>query len=470
MPWAELEGRVLKGGMTVGGRRPWLRTALVGATTALALAGCGVRNPPGDGGAAKRAGAESALAPTEASPCTWCAPWTDPDRRALWSAQPVLAMKGGLKVFWNVLGPTGRAHERMAVEHGYERITLTIPFNDFGGDGRQAIRAHSRNPWLRPSFFESSVKRSIANERDTGTYANDIELEIASPDVAWTDPAAREASGARTFAEFRRAYLREWGNWHALVSRYTREVYPTTQVGIYGRQPVQKDYWGYVNSDPETFARGHAADDAEMWRMIDPHIDFYTADIYNFYDEPGSVLFMAANVEENFLRTRSYGGKPLYAYVWLRYHESNEELAQREIATPYLVEATAIVPFFSGAKGVVLWGAEGQPLLRDSQVPYDNFPVFMNALSRVAALSEDIGRAQLEIDESAHTLWRAERPLVRRLIVAQGHCIVMAINPWQGHNATSQANPLCGDRRYPIVMRGRATTIAVIRDGHVTLH
>jgi hypothetical protein len=42
-------------------------------------------------------------------------------------------------------------------------------------------------------------------------------------------------------------------------------------------------------------------------------------------------------------------------YEWLRYHDSNKQLAGKELA-PYLVEAMAVLPYFCGAKGIVLWG------------------------------------------------------------------------------------------------------------------
>jgi hypothetical protein len=48
--------------------------------------------------------------------------------------------------------------------------------------------------------------------------------------------------------------------------------------------------------------------------------------------DPGSIYYVAANVEENDQRTRRYGNKQVYAYEWLRYHDSNKKLAGQEFS------------------------------------------------------------------------------------------------------------------------------------------
>ena len=127
-------------------------------------------------------------------------------------------------------------------------------------------------------------------------------------------------------------------------------------VGLYGPQPFRRDYWGVAGKSAKQIYGTHL-NDAKLWKYIDPHVDFYVASVYVFYDDPGSIYYIAANVEENYQRTRQYGNKPVYAYEWLRYHNSNKKLAGQELA-PYLVEAMAVVPYFCGAKGVVVWGWE----------------------------------------------------------------------------------------------------------------
>ena len=133
---------------------------------------------------------------------------------------------------------------------------------------------------------------------------------------------------------------------------------------------------------------------------------------------------MAANVEENIERTRRYGDKPLYAYEWLRYHSSNKKLADQEVA-PWLAEAMAVLPYFCGARGIALWGSEPK---RQGQY-YHTLPVFMSSIGRISDLSAKIAAAKLMPDEPAHVLWKAKRPLIRRIRVGADEWIILAVNP-----------------------------------------
>ncbi len=122
--------------------------------------------------------------------------------------------------------------------------------------------------------------------------------------------------------------------------------------------------------------------DLKLWKYIDPYVDFYTVSTYIFYDLPDSIYYIAANIEENYRISRKFGKKPIYAFVWLKYHSSNPKLSEQELA-PYLAEASAVIPFFSGAKGVVLWGWEPE-----KNGPYfQKMPNFINSLNRLSDLS-----------------------------------------------------------------------------------
>jgi hypothetical protein len=182
-----------------------------------------------------------------------------------------------------------------------------------------------------------------------------------------------------------------------------------------------------------------------------------------FYNDPGSIYYLAANVEENYQRTRRYGNKPVYAYEWLRYHDSNKKLAGQELA-PYLVEAMAVVPYFCGAKGVVLWGWEPK---RKGQY-YQTLPIFMDSLGRVSDLSERLSKAELVIDEPAHVLWKEKRPLVRKFRLSDDEWVVLAVNPWQAEDARSSVKATCGARTVELPLVGRHTGVFEVRGEQVT--
>jgi hypothetical protein len=385
-----------------------------------------------------------------------------------WAQVRPVAMKGDLKVFWNVGGGDVAYNNREAVAHGFRLVNILGTYADYPGHQKEniarALKDNRTNPWKKPDFFERIIRRNIARAgRDGDIMVHDIEFDFEEDiDRAWEDPAARAASGAKTKDEFAKAYLREWASWYWLPCQWTKEARPGMPVGLYGVQPFRRDYWGVAGKSAQQIDGTHRSD-AELWQYIDPHVDFYVASVYIFYDNPGSIYYIAANVEENYQRTRRYGSKPVYAYEWLRYHSSNKKLAGQELA-PYLVEAMAVVPYFCGAKGVVLWGWEPR---RKGQY-YRNLPLFSESLGRVADLSDRLAKAELVIDELAHVLWKEKRPLVRKLKISGDEWAVLAVDPWQAEDARRNVSVRCGHDTVELPLVGRHTGIFLVRRGHVT--
>lgn len=399
-------------------------------------------------------------------------PKAPPAQPRSWDGLPVIALRGGLELFWNVRDGTGGENLRAATQHGFQPITLIGTYSDYPGNQKlniyRAVGKKPENPWAKPGFFEDIVRRNILTRQSSGTFVHDIELNFQrDPAKAWANPAAREASGVQTFEEFRDAYFREWATWFWLPLKWTKEIWPGARVGLYGVQPFMRDYHGVSGRNARQIEGAHQRDGA-IWRYIDPYADFYVASIYVFYNLPDSVFYMAANVEENYQRTRQFGDKPVFAYTWLRYHDSNRLLAKLELH-PYLVEAMALVPYFSGGRGIVLWGSEAQIKPGGGQ-PYERLPLFMQTLARIAPLSDKIGHGRLVIDEPAHVLWKAKRPLVRRVEVAPDECVVLVLNPWQGESATSRETVTCGGKSFELEVQGQHATVAHLTRGSVTLH
>jgi hypothetical protein len=262
-------------------------------------------------------------------------------------------------------------------------------------------------------------------------------------------------------AEFKDAYYREWGSWYALPCQWAKEAYPKTPIGIYGPQPFKRDYWGVAGKNAQQIDGTHKTD-ADLWKYINPSVDFVIASIYCFYDNPGSIYYMASNVEENFRRLSGQGNKPLYAYLWMRYHNSNKKLKCAEL-DDYLVEAMAVLPYFCGAQGVVLWGWEP----KGTGLYYHKLPLFMNSLKRVEKFSEKIGRAQPMNDEPVHVLWKAKKPLVRKLRVSESEWLVLASNPWQADIEKTELKVKCGATEVSLAVRGKHTEIYHVVNGSV---
>jgi glucose-6-phosphate dehydrogenase assembly protein OpcA len=83
----------------------------------------------------------------------------------------------------------------------------------------------------------------------------------------------------------------------------------------------------------------------------------------------------------------------------------------------------------------------------------------MNSLGRVSDLSEKVAAAKLMPDEPAHVLWKAKRPLIRRLRVSADEWIVLAVNPWQAEDAVSTVVVPLENGSVDLEVRGRHTEI-----------
>ncbi|MCP9234084.1 hypothetical protein NMG46_28440 [Mesorhizobium sp. LMG 17147] len=376
-----------------------------------------------------------------------------------WGNIPALSLAGDLKAYWNVIDGSKGEAAKNAYARGFEPVTVLNTYADFPRQRENitvAIGSHHVNPWQKPPFFERVIRRNIQQAVPNGIYVHDIEFPFEEDTkLAWEDGAARRASGVQSREAFDEAYFKQWAQWFWLPLKWTKESYPTTRVGLYGVQPFHRSI-----SPTAAQNDGTHNSDWRLWKYIDSYVDFYVASIYLFYDQPDAVLYMATNVEENYLRTRSVGDKPVYAYEWLRFHGANNALKGKELPS-YLVEAMAIVPYFSGAKGVVLWGYEPQ-VKTGTQQPYEQLPLFVRSLNRVAMLSEKLSRGQLLIDRPAHEVWKAHGPLIRKVMVDEDECIVMAISPWQSDDKRTTYPVQCGQLSAQISIDGRHTTLAVI--------
>ena len=394
---------------------------------------------------------------------TACAQTTIP-AEAFWDTLPTLTFSTGLAAFWDVGGRDKEAHMQCAAAHGFKTVGLLNTYTDYIGHKKESIHPDPRNPWKKPPFFEKIVCRNsaqIAATRDL--FVHDIEFHFEENlEPLWQDPELRAASGATTFEAFQEAYYQAWATWFTDPCIWAKKIRPAMAIGIYGPQPFRRDYWGVSGGTAQQIDGTHKTD-AQLYRSIAPHVDFCIASIYCFYDTPGSVYYMAANVEENAQRMATYAGKkPVYAYTWLRYHDSNKKLAGQELA-PYLVEAMAILPYFCQAKGVVLWGWEPK-----TGPTYTNLPLFMKSLERVARISGPLSRATPDNTEPVYVCWKEKRPIVRTMKISDTEWYVAAINPNQAENASSTVDVTCKTNTYTVPLHGKHVALFQIAKGILT--
>lgn len=392
-----------------------------------------------------------------------------------WDQVQAFELKGGLRAFWNVYDGSRGVHTAAALCRGFLPVTIQNTFADYPGAQRENIETFlgklSANPWQKPSFFERIIKRNIAAAPPPspgGIYVHDIEFTFQRSALkAWVYNAV-DRRFFPSFTAFEEAYWKEWSTWFILPVKWTRERYKGASVGIFGPQPFFKETDRIKNYTAKEFEDRHSFD-LKLWKNIDPYVDFVIVESYVPDGRPDSVFYLATEIEENYHREiKIGGGNPIFAYLWLRYYGPDWRKATA-LVDPFLVEAMTLVPYFSGARAVVLWGHE--PDVKSSDpLPYTQLPLFAHTLSRLSAVSGMIGKGHLLPGEPANVLWREKRPLIRVLDAGKDGCVALAINPWQAERDISATKVACQGRTYPLMVNGRHATLAQISNGTVTLH
>jgi hypothetical protein len=135
------------------------------------------------------------------------------------------------------------------------------------------------------------------------------------------------------------------------VIRWMREAAPSLKLGIYAIPPI-RDYWTPVRNIPGSVASWRAAN--QFLKSIADASDFIAPSLYTFYEDiPGWVTYASANIEE-----AQQFGKPVYPFLWCRYHTSNRLRRNQFIEGGYWRTQLETVRD-RGANGVVLWDWAG---------------------------------------------------------------------------------------------------------------
>lgn len=146
---------------------------------------------------------------------------------------------------------------------------------------------------------------------------------------------------------------------------------------------------------------------------------------YYYFDYPSPfaseyLTYLLFQIEVN----RAWSTKPVHPFVWLKY--SSNAALENKFIRPWMAEATAIFPFFSGAKGLWLWDNPGT---FDLDVNYSAYEHFTYGLYRLSEFKDFFaGNYELVIEKSAHELNRTREP-VWRGVVKNNNILIAAHNP-----------------------------------------
>jgi hypothetical protein len=123
---------------------------------------------------------------------------------------------------------------------------------------------------------------------------------------------------------------------------------PELTLGYYSVFPI-REYWIPVLAKPEKMDYWQSSNQRLM--QISDHVDYIFPSLYTFYsNQEGWVRY----AEENLKEARQYG-KPVYAFLWPYYHESNKLYGGKKLSEEYWAKQLEVV--YKNADGVVIWDA-----------------------------------------------------------------------------------------------------------------
>lgn len=238
-------------------------------------------------------------------------------------------------------------------------------------------------------------------------------------------------------ADFVTAYKRAIRNLYAESLRYLRQHadLTTLTVSSYADTPILNTY---LNVPGNTWADwttnlnrvNYLVKDSTERMVGGPfyaQLDALSPSAYYYYDYPNPLAqdylaYLLFQVEAN----RAWSSKPVVPWVWLRYHDSTPYYPN--FIQPFMAEATAIFPFFSGAAGLWLWDEPNSGQTRpEGFAAYEHFTHGLYRLSRFADMFQS--PYELVIETPARDLMDRQLPVWRG--VAKGNQILIAAqNPY----------------------------------------
>jgi len=125
---------------------------------------------------------------------------------------------------------------------------------------------------------------------------------------------------------------------------------PQIKFGFYGRPPVP-DYWRAIDASPQKRRTDWVAENDRITPLAET-VDALYPSLYTFYaDQIGWAKYAIAQIYE---ARRLSGGKPVFAFIWPQYHDSNRLLRCQFLPSDYWKLQLETVRKY--ADGAVIWG------------------------------------------------------------------------------------------------------------------
>ena len=266
-----------------------------------------------------------------------------------------------------------------------------------------------------------------------------------------------------TDGQFTDRYKRDIQKLYAAPIDFLRAKGATMKAGSYSDVMIRGNFnnwlgmtvtpWNDWATDPNLVL--HVMRDSTSGRVGGPfykQMDFLTPSCYYYYDYFGSPLgrdylaYILFVVEAN----RAWSDKPVIPYVWLRYHDAFNPTTP--FVPRFVAEATAIMPFFSGAKGLWLWDGPNEALTAN-YATYEYFIAGLYRLSQFKSFFE--GNYELVIPTPAVESAKAKSPIWRG-VVKGDEILIAAQNPYANSDIeTKQIVVNYGNWQQTITLTGR---------------
>lgn len=262
-------------------------------------------------------------------------------------------------------------------------------------------------------------------------------------------------------ADFLRTYKRDIRWWYTEAANYlsSHNLDPSTQVTSYSDVPVRGTWLNIETNSWQDWStnkqRTHYLmqdDNGNVGGSFYNKMDILTPSAYYFYpyENPYGkdyLSYLLFQIEVN----RAWSDKPIVPFIWLRYHDS---YTPGSLQIPsFMAEATAIFPFFSGAKGLWLWeNGYFETARQENYATYEHFIYGLYRLSRFGDMFE--GNHELVIPQSARDNMEQKTPLWRG-VVKGNRIVIAAQNPYAADNQETSVNVYHGNWYRTITLKGK---------------
>jgi hypothetical protein len=320
-----------------------------------------------------------------------------------------------------------------------------------------------RSPWGNDTAAYRSYWDAYANTvSDDDIVCLDIErMQREDRDILTLKTNAQIPQKYRSLsdADFLATYKRDIRWWYTEAENRLRAKGVKATLTSYSDVPVRNTWLNITTNSWQDWttnlARTHYLMQDNTGKIGGSYynaLDFMSPSPYYYYgyDHPigkDYLSYLLFSIEVN----AAWSDKPIIPFVWLRVHDSYDR--NIPLITNFMAEATAIFPFFAGAKGLWLWenpflSAERQ----ENYTPYEHFIYGLYRLSQFKDMLE--GSYQLVIPQPARDNMEQQNP-VWRGIVKGSNILIAAQNPYAADDATTSITVSYQNWSRNITMKGK---------------